>query len=71
MKPVAIWPSTLPLVCVVNSAGFKENRMKTVVRSMATAMLVTTALAADTPRLAPGSTFTVTFPEMPPTFYAL
>jgi predicted peptidase len=50
--------------------------MNTLLRPIAMVLLVTilaatTALAADTPRLAAGSLFSVTFPDMPPTFYAL
>ena len=50
--------------------------MNILVRPWAMALLVaasaaTSALAAEpAPKLAPGSTFTVAFPEMPPTFYA-
>jgi len=50
--------------------------MNTLLRPVVMALLVIApaaaiALAADTPRLAAGSTFVVTFPDMPPTFYAL
>jgi len=51
--------------------------MNTLLRAIAIALLVaasaaTSALAAEpAPNLAPGSTFTVAFPEMPPTFYDL
>lgn len=51
--------------------------MNSLLRHLATALLITTgsaagALAAETaPQLAAGGTFTFTFPEMPPTFYAM
>jgi len=50
--------------------------MNTLLRPVAMALAiiataVTTALAGDTPRLAPGTVFTVAFPDMPPTFYAM
>lgn len=51
--------------------------MNSLLRHLATALLITTgstagALAAETaPLLAPGGTFTFTFPDMPPTFYAI
>jgi len=51
--------------------------MNSLLRHLATALLITTgstagALAAETaPQLAAGGTFTLTFPDMPPTFYAM